>query len=196
MQSNSDYTAQQYRKYNGQMVFRALRAIGNEVSAEDLANHISQHIGEREEKILPEIKEVLRRGIVNGFLVRNGTNYSLVGEDDNVQIDYASRRKRPSSSGLIVDSNKRHKTSNAIFASKEIPNVQEDDYSDYSDEEEEESDDNQAVGWKTIRPIVKLYEMFSPEAISEKHDEEESYSEVEEPHTPRPLLTFKNINQK
>lgn len=199
MQSNSDYTPQQYRKYNGQMVFKALRAIGSEVSADDLASYISKHIGEREEIVLPEIKQVLRRGIVNGFLVRNGTNYSLVGEEEGgMQVDSGPSRKRHSSGdgGIEIDSNKRHKISSRKLFSNQIRHIED----DYTDEGDEEESDDQEDNWESIGK-VKLYEVFIPsEGDTEDEENEEmeygtSDSEDEVPR--RPLLGFsRNIKQK
>lgn len=184
MASNSDqYTPQQYRKYNGQSVFKALTAIGNEASADEVANFISQDIGEREEIILPEVKQVLRRGITNGFLVRNGKFYSFVGDDVNMQTD--SARRRPTRS-----SNKRNVPRRIATASKSNYEEEEGTEEEVSEEEESVEDGSEHEDSAEMqedskpvfrRPKVKLYEIRRQSESENEDEESEQYYEDEPP---------------
>lgn len=165
--NSDDYTPQQYKKYNGQSVFKALSAIGSEASADELAHFISLDIGENEEIILPEVKQVLRRGVSNGFLVRKGQYYSFVGEEFIMQSDSAPRhRKRPS---------KRYTHQRATET-----------YTDESEgvemeEKEEDVEETHAHSSKVVRRApVKLYESYRPpESDSEDDDDSDQYYEDE-----------------
>lgn len=179
MQSNSnDYTPQQYRKYNGQSVLKALRSIGKDATADELANYISQDINEEEDTILPEIKNVLRRGITSGFLQRHGIHYSLVGEEDNIQVDGAPKR-RSSNNDVQVDGPKRRRKT------KSRPVFEEDE----EFEMEQASDDD--------RPRVKLYEMaVGSEYETDGGEDVEEFSTESEDEPPRKSVTFKESRKK
>ncbi len=175
MASNSDeYTPQQYRKYNGQSVFKALSAIGNEASADELANFISQDIGKSEDAILPEVKQVLRRGISNGFLVRSGQFYSFISDDQVMQVDSASKRRRT-----------RRGTSSK--KTNEVEDVSEEEVSgdEESDDQFEDAEEMQTDNSLKFRPKVKLYEVYHPPAAESDDEHSEEYDEEEPPPSKR-----------
>lgn len=160
MASNSEeYTSQQYRKYNGQTVFKALSAMGNEGSAEDLATFISEDIGMDQGEILPEIKQVLRRGVSNGFLERKGHSYRFYHEE--IQTDSGRRRKR-----------------NRVTLPKMI---ERDDDSDESTDEgsadgvddEENPEEMQTDGRAPRRSRVRLYSPFKRDSSDDDESDEE-----------------------
>lgn len=182
MTSNSnEYTPQQYKKYNGHSVFKALNAIGNEASAEELANFISKDIGKRQETILPEVKHVLRRAISNGFLLRNGKLYSFIGDD--MHVDSVQRQRTPSS-GRKTFATKRASSSKSNYVEEEESEEEgseegsEEDGSEQDDDDAEEMEtDNMPVG----RPRVKLYEIRHSHVNESENDESEDDYEDEPP---------------
>lgn len=169
MASNSnEYTPQQYRKYNGQTVFKALSAMGNVATAEELADFISQDIGLREDTILSEIKLVLRRGITNGFLERKGNIYSAIRGDVNMEMDSAPRRKARSSRNTAGPS-RRTTPANVVDDDSEFDDSDEDDGS----EDDAHDEDMQTDGPAQRRPRVKLYEVYEPPSSDEDIDDEQ-----------------------
>lgn len=179
MTSNSnEYTPQQYKKYNGHSVFKALNAIGNEASADELASFISKDIGKRQEAILPEVKQVLRRAISNGFLLRKGKLYSFIGDD--MHIDSAQRR-RTHSSGRKAGATKRASSSKYVEEEESEEDGSEegseDDGSEQDDDFEEMETDNMPVS----RPRVKLYEIHHSNAYESEDDDSEDDYEDEPP---------------
>lgn len=169
---SDDYTPQQYKKYNGQSVFKALSAIGTEASADELANFISQDIGESETIILPEIKQVLRRGILNGFLVRNGIYYSFIGDELVMQVDSAKRQRKRSSSRRAPKRavQKYHEES-------EEEEVEEEEEENEGEQEEEMQADSSKGG----RSPVKLYEIYNPAESDSEDEESDEYYEDKPP---------------
>lgn len=174
MASNSgDFTPQQYRKYNGQSVFKALSAIGTEASADELANFISEDIGANKRVILPEIRNVLRRGITNGFLQRNGEYYSFITDDYEMQVDSVPSRRRQRS---VRETPKRKSSSNV----EREENVSEDE--ELGEEEETDEDENVYDNREEMDtdssamphpPKVKLYERYSPPDNTDDEENEE-----------------------
>lgn len=177
MASNSNYfTPQQYRKYNGQSVFRALSAMGNEASADELADFISEDIGARQEVILPEVKSVLQRGISNGFLKRNRKLYSFITDEHIMEVDAEPIQSR--SRQWSTNTGRTPNRSRATNAERE------EYYSDeeVSEEEQTDEDDSTPGDMETDslampRPTVKLYEVYSPPTGRETDDEQNEESE-------------------
>lgn len=152
MTSNSDeYTAQQIIKYNGHILSKALIAIGNEASADELTNFISQDIGQRKDIILPEVKQVLRRGVDNGFLVRNGPYYSISGKNIDAYVDCAAERRRTHSSNRsnrIKETPKRF----SLVRKSHVEEEQEEEANSQGDDSEMETD-----SVPKFRAKVRLY---------------------------------------
>lgn len=179
MASKSDkYTPQQYKKYNGQSVFKALSAIGSEASADELANFISQDIGQREETLLPEVQQVLRRGIANGFLVKNGDYYSFIGNNLEMHLDSARSRRPHSSSRKSVTPNRVQLVRRNYEEGEE---GSEDEESEENGSEQEDFEGMETDSVPTVRPIVKLYEIYNPPESQSEDEDSEQYYEDEPP---------------
>lgn len=91
--SHEKFTPQQYRKFNGQSIMLALETMGGSATSDDLTEHIATEIDQPKEIVKPEVNQVLRRGIANGFFQRRGTKYSLFNEGNLIEVD-GSKRKR------------------------------------------------------------------------------------------------------
>lgn len=87
-----EFTPQQYRNFNGQSIMLALETMGGSATADDLAQHIGVLIEQPQQLVKPEVMQVLRRGISNGFFQRKGRHYFLVHQDIAYQVD--SKRKQ------------------------------------------------------------------------------------------------------
>lgn len=90
------HTLEQRRMNNGKLVTNALQLMGGESTASNLLKQISYNIGQPEEFVEP--KQVLRRGINNGFLVKRGKSYLFPGAEYLYQADSGKRKRRRSSS--------------------------------------------------------------------------------------------------
>lgn len=77
--AKSDYTMQQYRKFNGQTVMKALQLMDYRATTNKLAKHFAASINESEEDIKDAVKRVLSNAVANGFLVTRGKSYQLPG---------------------------------------------------------------------------------------------------------------------
>ncbi len=73
------YTQEQHKTNCGKLVASTLpstlQAIGGKGTADDLLAEISYRLGQSEEIIEPQLKQVLRRAIRDGFLMRKGRAY-------------------------------------------------------------------------------------------------------------------------
>lgn len=90
------YTLEQRRMNNGKLVTNALQLMGGESTASNSLKQISYNIGQPEEFVEP--KQVLHRGIKNGFLVKRGKSYLFPGTEYLYQADSGKRKRRRSSS--------------------------------------------------------------------------------------------------
>lgn len=88
------YTPEQRRMDNGKIVTNALLNMGGKCTAKTLLKQISYCIGQPEEFVGPELKEVLRRGIQSGFLIKQGNSYLLSAPAHSYEIDSGRKRAR------------------------------------------------------------------------------------------------------
>lgn len=88
------YTPEQRRMVNGKIVTIALQVLGGESTTENLLQQISYSIDQPEELIEPELKQVLRRGIRNGFLIKRARKYLFPVQEYSYQVDSDQKRKR------------------------------------------------------------------------------------------------------
>lgn len=79
---------------NGKIVTNALLNMGGKSTAKSLLKQISYCIGQPEEFVEPEIKQVLRRGIQSGFLIKQGRSYLLSAPAHTYEIDSGRKRAR------------------------------------------------------------------------------------------------------
>lgn len=77
----------QINMFNGQSLLSALASLGNNATATELTKYIANLICLPKELIRPEVNRILRAGINNGFLVKNGINYLLAGQNELHQVD-------------------------------------------------------------------------------------------------------------
>lgn len=166
--STNQFTPQQYIRYNGQSVSKSLNAIGNEASADELANFISQDIGQKAEEILHEVKKVLRRGVANGFLERNGEYYSFIGNAPEVHVD-SDKRRGNHSSNRKIKTPRRIELVRKNYVEEE---VEEESIYEEEDSEPEEFQEMQADSVENFRPKVKLYEIYHPPESGSDDDEQ------------------------
>lgn len=90
----TEYTPQQYRKYNGQAVMKAIESMGYQATANKIAKAIGTAIKQPEEVVLEQVKEVLKFAVANGFLVTRGKSYLLPGVAFSIQTDGRRRVAR------------------------------------------------------------------------------------------------------
>lgn len=76
---NPNYTWQQYKKFNGQTVMKALQSMNYHATTDKLTKYIASCIDQREEDIKDTVKRVLSNAVANGFLVTRGKSYVLMG---------------------------------------------------------------------------------------------------------------------
>lgn len=81
------YTLQQYKKFNGQTVMKALQTMNYHATTNKLAKYIAASIQQPEEDIKDTVKRVLQSAVANGFLVTRGSSYQLPGEVYTIQTD-------------------------------------------------------------------------------------------------------------
>lgn len=89
---SQEFTRQQYRKFNGQSIMLALSTMGGLATADELAEHIGSSIDQPSHIVKPEVSQVLRRGISNGFFQRRGKKYCLYNEGSTYQVDSRKRK--------------------------------------------------------------------------------------------------------
>lgn len=85
------YTAQQYKKFNGQTVMKALQSMNYKGTTNKLAKFIAASNNKREEDIRDTVKRVLSDAVANGFLVTRGSSYQLPTPTFTVQVDSRKR---------------------------------------------------------------------------------------------------------
>ncbi len=94
MDPYQEFTPQQYRKFNGQSIMMALDAMGGSATADHLAEHIGNMIDQPQHLVKPEVSQVLRRGISNGFFQRRGKEYFLFNKDRTYEVDGKKRKRK------------------------------------------------------------------------------------------------------
>lgn len=82
------YTLQQYKKFNGQTVMKALQSMDFHATSNKLAKYFAANTDHSEEDIRDTLRRVLSNAVANGFLITRGKSYQLPGA---IQTD--SRRK-------------------------------------------------------------------------------------------------------
>lgn len=120
-----EFTPQQYKKYNGQSIMLALENMGGSATADDLAEHIGVSIDQPQDIVKAEVRQVLRRGISNGFFHRRGKKYFLFN-GETYETD--SRRKRkadPSLQYQTDSSGKRNRLTSPNDKGETIEGLQE-----------------------------------------------------------------------
>lgn len=98
-----EFTPQQYRKFNGQSIMLALQNMGGSATADDLAEHIGALIDLPQHIVKPEVSQVLRRGVSNGFFQRQGKKYFLFNEASSYQVDSSRKRRVKNELSLQTD---------------------------------------------------------------------------------------------
>lgn len=88
-----NYTVQQYKKFNGQTIMKALQLMNYSATTKKLAKHIAASIDQREEAVIDTVKMVLSNAVANGFLVHRGSSYRLPSTAYTTQTD--RRKVRP-----------------------------------------------------------------------------------------------------
>ncbi len=114
--NKNELTTQQLRKYNGQTIMHALRFLGNKATIADLSKCIAQSIQQPENSVRNEVTRVLNRGVDDGFLLKRGQNYVLVGKDD-YQVDFQDRGEQSDSdceTDELVELRERQKLRNEL----------------------------------------------------------------------------------
>lgn len=102
------YTPQQFRKYNGQVVMKAIESMGYQATANKLAKSIAAATNQSEEVVLEPVKEVLKYAVANGFLVARGKSYALPGVGFSIQMD--GRRRVARKPRNVMKKSKKSKT--------------------------------------------------------------------------------------
>ncbi|KAG4066940.1 hypothetical protein HA402_007688 [Bradysia odoriphaga] len=87
------YTTEQRRIDNGKIVTNALQSMDGRGSMNNLLELISYHQGLPIESVKTQLKQVLRRGIESGFLVKRGTTYHFTAPPQ-YQLDGDQNKKR------------------------------------------------------------------------------------------------------
>lgn len=82
------YTLQQYKKFNGQTVMKALQSMDYRATSNKLAKYFAANSDHSEEDIRDTLRHVLKNAVANGFLITRGKSYQLPGA---IQTD--SRKK-------------------------------------------------------------------------------------------------------
>lgn len=77
----------------------AFKSMGNRATVDDLSKCIAQSIHRTEDYVRSEVANVLNRGVDDGFLLKRGQFYVLVGKD-NYQVDHDERRAAPQADEL------------------------------------------------------------------------------------------------
>ncbi|KAG4079097.1 hypothetical protein HA402_001068 [Bradysia odoriphaga] len=99
------YTVQQYKKFNGQTVMKALQSMNYNATTNKLAKHIAACNNKREEDIKSTVKRVLSDAVANGFLITRGQSYRLPTPTFIVQTDSRKRlNSRRNAAGKIKKS--------------------------------------------------------------------------------------------
>lgn len=78
---------QQMRMLNGRSVMNALAFMQNEATENELCEHIITLTGQPDDLVKQEVKRILHYGINNGFLVKNGKNFSLPSSKNVYHVD-------------------------------------------------------------------------------------------------------------
>lgn len=65
----------------------ALSSMGNKGTLDDVTKHIAQSIDKPDEYVRTEVKNVLNRGVDDGFLTKRDKYYVLTARDD-FQVDF------------------------------------------------------------------------------------------------------------
>lgn len=81
---------------SGESVFEALSNLGGKASSSEIVKRIANSVSQPEHVIQPEVKQVLRCAVVNGFLIRHGRNYLLSRSCRTLYTDSGNRRIKSS----------------------------------------------------------------------------------------------------
>lgn len=84
---------------SGESVFEALTHLGGKASSSEIVKRIANSISQPEHIIEPEVKQVLRSAVVNGYLIRHGKNYLLSRSCRTLYTDSGNRRINSSACG-------------------------------------------------------------------------------------------------
>lgn len=87
------YTQEEHKLNNGKLVASTLQSIGGEGTVEDLGEKISYLTGASKEQVEPQLKQVLRQAIRDGFLIRNGKVYSFPEHKYEVDSNVDNERR-------------------------------------------------------------------------------------------------------
>lgn len=130
-----EYSEGQCRKNNGQTVLSVLARLGDVATAEKICDEIVSMNNQPKEIVEPEVKRILRRGIINGFLVKFGKNYLLSGQNNTIEsrrTNYKDIGKRTSqrksnikSVGESIDCEFEIATGNIALKSEQIDSAEE-----------------------------------------------------------------------
>lgn len=78
---------QQIKMFNGQSVMNSLKLMNYRATENELSKHITTCTGQPAELVEQEVKRILDHGISNGFILKNGNDYSLPYFKDVYHID-------------------------------------------------------------------------------------------------------------
>lgn len=88
------YSSEQRRMDNGEVVTKALNFMNGRGSLTKILKHIPYNQSQTKESVESQLKQVLRRGIESGFLIRRGKTYHFTAQPQQFQIDSDQKRKR------------------------------------------------------------------------------------------------------
>lgn len=117
------YTPQQYTKFNGQTVMKALQSMDYQATSNKLSKYIATNTNQRLEDVHDTVKRVLRSAVANGFLITRGKSYRLPSAAYTLYMDGKRVNRKRNSDGKVRKLNannpKRHTNSRQKVNRKE-----------------------------------------------------------------------------
>lgn len=92
---------QEIIKFNGQTVSNALAMLKNNATEREISDYISNYTGQPHNLVTREVNEILHFAVSNGFLVKNGSTFSLPNQNNIYQLDCDASRSVIDESGEI-----------------------------------------------------------------------------------------------